>query len=439
MTKWLLIIACSIHLQLFAQKKEKKEKKSARIERSPIQDLQYGDINYLSAIKSVQFYNTREEQSLPMLALNTDEQLYLSFDDLRADNRTFYYTIEHCTSDWNSSNLSTIEYIDGLTEDRVFDYKSSVNTLQSYTHYELTFPASGSMYPKLAGNYLLKVYEDADQSRLILTRRFYVLKQDIGVGIQLLPSFQVAQRQKHQKLNVELNTGGLNINNPYQDIKLVVTQNRRNDIKEILTKPMFVKNTQLIYNNNNTLDFDGGNEFRNLDLRSFRLFSGQVSESVVDSSRKITLVPDQDFSDEAYSFSYDEQGKFFIRNNDFENQDIEGDYAWVTFTLIPDGEPEKDEKIYVVGLFNDFRTSEENELSYLPDKKVWQGTLQLKQGVYQYTYKSISSTKEQPNKYNGQHYETGNAYEIFIYYRKPATRWEELLGFGTISTSSTKD
>jgi len=432
----LIILVCCINTSISAQKKERKR---ARIERSPIQDLQYDDVNYLSAIKTVQCYNSQEEQSLPQLTLNGDQQLYVSFDDLRADNRTFYYTIEHCTSDWKSSNLSTIEYIDGLTEDRIFDYKSSVNTLQSYTHYHFTFPGNGSMTPKIAGNYLLKVYEDADQSRLLFTRRFYVIKQDIGVDIQLLPSFNVAKRKKNQKLNVELHLGRLEVNNPYQDMKLIVTQNRRNDIKEVLSKPMFVKSGQLIYNNNTTLDFGGGNEFRNLDLRSFRLLSAQISEGAVDSSRKIMLIPDHDLSTETYSFSYDEQGKFFIRNSDFEDQDVEGDYAWVTFTLELQQEPENNEKVYVVGLFNDFQMNRDNELTYMADKKVWQGSVLLKQGVYQYTYKSVVDGKELANKYNGDHYETGNSYEVFIYYRKPATRWEELIGFGSVSTSSNRD
>src|SRR5690606_36484808 len=170
---------------------QKKEKNRVRMERSLEQDLRYEDVNCLPVIKSVQFYQAKEEQSPPLMTLGGGDQFFLSFDDLRADNRTYYYTIEHCTTDWRSSNLSSIEYIDGLTEDRLYDYKSSVNTLQAYMHYELRFPNEGSMITKLPGNYLLKVYEDADKARLILTRRFYVLRQDVSVGIKTLPSFNV--------------------------------------------------------------------------------------------------------------------------------------------------------------------------------------------------------------------------------------------------------
>jgi len=427
-----LILLCSFSLSASsAQKKERKE-----------QHLQYDNADYLAAIKSVQFYNAKEEQSLPLLPLNSDEQLFLSFDDLRGDGRTYYYTVEHCSADWQRSNLSTIEYIEGLTEDRIYDYKNSVNTLQAYTHYQLKFPNEGSMKPKLAGNYLLKVYEDADQSKLILTKKFYVYKQSVGVSIQVLPSFNVVKRKENQKLNVTLNLGGLVVNNPYQDIKIVVKQNRRDDIQEMLTKPMFVKNGQLVYNNNTTLDFDGGNEFRTLDLRSFRLLSAQLSQDTLDSIRKITVMTDQDLSGEAYSFSFDENGKSYIRNNDFEDQDIEGDYALVSFTLEAKKTPKPIEKVYIVGMFNHYKAEEENEMKYDADKHIWQGTLFLKQGAYQYTYKRMengNNKNDDPNAYNGHHFETGNTYDVFVYYRKPATNWEELVGFSSVNTSSVRD
>lgn len=422
-----LILACSFSLSAYAQKRERR-------------DLRYDNVDYLEAIKSIQFYNAKEEQSLPLLPLNSDEQLFLSFDDLREGSRTYYYTIEHCGADWQRSNLSAIEYIDGLTEDRIYDYKNAVNTLQTYTHYQLRFPSNESMKPKLAGNYLLKIYEDADQSQLILTRKFYVYKQSVGVNIQVLPSFNVAKRKENQKLNITLNLGGLVVNNPYQDIKVVVKQNRRDDIQEVLKKPMFVKNGQLIYNNNATLDFDGGNEFRTLDLRSFRLLSAQLSQEVLDTIRKITVMTDQDLSGEAYSFSFDENGKSYIRNNDFDDQDIEGDYALVSFTLEAKKTPKPTEKVYLVGMFNNYKTEQENEMKYDVDRRIWQGALFLKQGAYQYTYKCMENEGkiDDPNAYNGHHFETGNTYDVYVYYRKPATSWEELVGFGTLNTSSVR-
>ena len=110
------------------------------------------------SIKSVEFYNTRKQPSFPIIKLNSDEQVQLAFDDLRGGVRYFYYTLEHCDGDWNSSNLSPTEYLKSFNEDKIVDYTYSTATFQKYTHYSIKFP-NDNISPKLSGNYILKVYE----------------------------------------------------------------------------------------------------------------------------------------------------------------------------------------------------------------------------------------------------------------------------------------
>ena len=43
--------------------------------------------------------------SYPIIKLNSDEKLQLSFDDFNGDLRDYYYTIIHCNSDWTPSDL----------------------------------------------------------------------------------------------------------------------------------------------------------------------------------------------------------------------------------------------------------------------------------------------------------------------------------------------
>ncbi|RZK62830.1 MAG: DUF5103 domain-containing protein, partial [Pedobacter sp.] len=95
---------------------------------------------YLPNIKTVLCYNSTREQSLPVIQLNSSETITFSFDDLLAGTKNYWYSIEHCTSDWQPSRISTIDYLGGFNDDRIIYYRYSSNTTRKYTHYELNFP-----------------------------------------------------------------------------------------------------------------------------------------------------------------------------------------------------------------------------------------------------------------------------------------------------------
>lgn len=428
--KKLPIIILSLLFCLGASAQKRKKKRATR-ERTPQQELVYNNVNYLDAIKSVQFYPIDEENALPVIELHSDDQLLIAFDDLRGDVRNYYFSMEHCDADWKPSRLSPLEYAEGFNEERIVDYASSVGTLQSYTHYQVTFPTR-NIKPKLAGNYLLKVYEDADKSRLILSRRFYVLAPLMMVSPQLGPTPDVAKRNSNQKINLEVNTGGLTVNNPYQDIRILAMQNQRPDIIEWLTTPQFVNNKELSYNDNRTLDFGGSNEFRYFDLRSLRLASERVADIRLDSAVYVSLVTDGYEDQVAYASTFDENGQFFIRNQDKSDTDTESDYAWVTFSLTD--EEAIDGDIYVVGAFNNYSRDASNRMTYDMASQTWECTLLLKQGLYDYTYVHVAPSGEADVSFaNGNHFETNNTYQILVYNRRPGTTWDELVGFAEIS------
>src|SRR5690606_23778937 len=137
---------------------------------------------------------------------------------------------------------------------------------QTYTHYQIQFPTENTK-PLLSGNYLLKVYEDADKSRLILSRRFHVLDEKTLVEAKIVPSMEVKNRKAYQKVEVTINTQRLAINNPVQDIKVMVMQNNRPDIQLWEGKPSIIRDNVLSYNHPNQFNFEGGQEFLYADIR----------------------------------------------------------------------------------------------------------------------------------------------------------------------------
>ncbi|KIO76547.1 hypothetical protein TH53_14420 [Pedobacter lusitanus] len=392
------------------------------------QEFTYDNKVYSPQIKTVQLYNTQKEQSFPVITLGTSEKLSFSFDDLRGGSKNYWYTVEHCTYDWKSSNLSALDYLDGMNEDRVIDYAYSSKTLQKYTHYSLTFP-NDQIKPKISGNYLLKVYENGDVSKPVISQRFYIYDQQVNIQPEVIPSNEVSLRFSNQKVNITVLHRNP-IQNPYQDIKLVLMQNGNPLTEKLNTKPTYVKPGSLIYNDLGSNDYKGSNEFRKFDFRSLRYKGEHVQDQFTDSTNNVVLFTDQNGTALKYTQQIDENGAFFIRNQDNRENETESDYGRIQF-MLNTAAPGTNGDIYVVGRFNNYTLTEENKLSYIASKKKFYASLYLKQGLYdyQYVWKDNTTGKVDNTVLEGSFFETENAYQAFVYFRRPGSRWDELIGY----------
>lgn len=397
------------------------------------QSFAYDNQIYLPAIQTVQCYNAQKEQSMPVITLRSAEQIKFSFDDLNGGSKNYWYTVEHCTSDWKSSRLSPLDYLEGMTDDRIVDYQYSSNTLQKYTHYSLNLP-NDQLKIKISGNYLLKVYLDGNLKKPVVSQRFYVVENTVTIGAEVVPSNQVPDRSLNQKINFSVfHTSP--IQNPYTDIKAVVMQNGIPQTAVTNSRPSFIKPGTLVYNDLNSNDFRAGNQFRKFDTRSFRYKAQNVQNIIMDSTVNVILFNDISGNSGKYTSQFDENGNFFIRNQDGRDNDTESDYAQVLFTLSANA-PGTDGDVYVVGRFNNYSLTESNKLNWQSSKKRFYGNLLLKQGVYDYKYiwKDNKTGKTDDTVLEGSFFETENAYQIFVYFRKPGSRWDELIGYTNIGT-----
>lgn len=397
------------------------------------QSYVYDDKAYIPAIKSVQLYPLGKEGVLPVVALRSTEQLLLSFDDISGQSRNLNYTIEHCDSQWQPSRISSSEYLQTFTEDRLTNYRYSAGVRQKYVHYEQIFP-NQNITPKLSGNYLLKVYE-YDATKPILTRRFYVVNSRVSISGDVVVSPNTALRETNQKLNFQLDYGNLMVQNPYSDIRVLVTQNARPQPSAWNVKPNFVRGQQLIYNDVSTNDFPGGNEFRHFDTRSLRLNSDRIDRIYRDTANIVMLLTDHPRDKVNFTFQYDNNGKFFIFNQDGRDSRTDADYAYIYFSLAAN-KTSKDGSVYIVGQFNNYQLNAESKLEFDDLSNRFYTRLYLKQGVYDFEYVWVDAATNKPDLtyLEGNHFETENDYQLLVYYKPAGARWEELVGYRVLNT-----
>ncbi|MBS1745568.1 MAG: DUF5103 domain-containing protein [Bacteroidetes bacterium] len=401
---------------------------------------QQPDLNYMPNIHTVKLFRAGNQDAYPIIPLNTIMGLELHFDDLSGSIKNYNYTYVLCDADWKPVDLSPFDYLQGFTQGRLSQYRSSSVSKTKYIHYQALLPEKNCV-PKISGNYLLKVYLNGDTSQLAFARRMLVLDNQIPIGIKVTQPFTTQLFRTHQKVQFTIDKSKLNILNPQQQFKVVVLQNFRWDNAITGLQPTFIRGNVYEYNSETNLVFPGGREYRWADLTSFRFQSERVdSANLTTQPFTVWLKPDPQRSGMRYVTYVDLNGAYEIRAIDVNNPWWQGDYANVHFTFVPQ-HPDAfaNKQVYLIG---ELATGNcENAtclMDYNPDKRVFEKTLLLKQGYYYYTY----ITKSMNDKTNttetadteGDYSTTENTYTVLVYYRSFSDRSDKLIGATTIDT-----
>ena len=391
--------------------------------------LRYDDFVYRKNIKTVELRDQTFLLSRAILNLDSQEKLKMSFDDLDGGLKNYSYTIVQCNADWEPSDLMTNEYIDGFQENSVTEYRYSFTTLQKYTHYNFEFPNNTLRITK-SGNYLLKVYLDSNPEDLVITRRFMVFQNKIIIQSNVTAASIIEDRLFKHEVDFTIDHTGYQINNPYGDLKIVITQNNRWDNAKTNLKPVYVKDQQLVYDYDQENVFDGGNEFRFFDIRSIRYHSEKVYKVATDSAgNHVELYNDEKRNFKKYFSQPDMNGDFQIKVQEGNNSDVEADYCYVSFFL-PYDETILDGNLYIFGAYNGWKCNTENLLHYNAKRFGYECTLYLKQGYYNYEYVFLKDgvTEADQTLIEGMHYETEDDYTIYVYHRQQGTFYDQLIG-----------
>ena len=384
---------------------------------------------YNGDIKTVQIKSQSSQFSYPIISLNSSEKLIFSFDDLNSSNKVFdyQYTIIHCNADWTQSDLIFDDYCNGFEENNIYDYSTSFNTLVSYVNFNLELPNDDINF-KLSGNYIILVYKDYDIYDTVLTKRFSVTENSAIVEGSVISPQISAYKSNYQQIEFNITSNNFANGNNIKYLKVNIFQNNRPDVALTNLKPDYINGNTLKFSNPNTLIFKAGNEFRFFDAQNIRFASEKVANIKLLDQYNFFLVPEIERS--RYFYQKDINGKYVINNQLGTSANSDADYIKVHFYLPRDYEyPNND--VYIFGELTNWQFLPEFKMDYNYDHNIYQKTVLLKQGYYNYCYKL---KKQDIYPVDGSFYETENDYVIYVYLHDFRMNYDKLIATKVIPT-----
>ena len=368
----------------------------------------------------------------PVLKLNSNEKLEVSFDDLTHEYQRYTYKIEHCDVEGNpTTELFESDYV-RTTDDQVVitNYEPSENTTVQYTHYAFSIPNT-NMRPLISGNYRLTVSteNEEDEEVVVLQTYFAVVDTKVGIYPSATTNTEVDWNDTHQQIELKVDCSNLVVRDAQSEIKTLVMQNRRFDnmAKDV---PFTAQNGNvLLWDHSRGLIFDAGNEYRKMEILSTR-YPGMHGESVrwFDPYYHYTL--QTDYPRRNYLYDEDRNGQSVVRYEGAGDADTQADYVMTHFVLDSPQLPEGKE-VYVSGQWTSLGVAPQYKMHYNHADACYEANILMKCGYYNYLYLCASKSNPQVGStmpIEGNYFQTENEYDILVYYRPTGSRYWQLVG-----------
>ena len=376
--------------------------------------------------------------SPPVITLGDPmSRLTVSFDELTEERRFMRYELIHCDALWEPEGLVASEFLDGFNEGIVEDYAYSRATLVHYVHYTITIPNSDVRITE-TGNYLLRVYDESDPDVTLLQARFGVSDFSAGVYAGVSSLTDIDANGSHQQVEFTVDLAHVRgVDDPFNDLKIVVSQNGRPDSEVVLTAPQRVMGDRVIYEHLRPLIFPAGNEYRRFETVSTN-YPGMGVENIAfaEPIYNMWLYVDTPRAGTPYSYDSTQHGRFFVRESSSDRSDTEADYVMTHFSLEM---PElHGADIFIEGDLTQRRFDPLSRMVYNHSTGRYEQSLLLKQGAYNYRYLAVpsGSLRGETAPVEGDFHQTTNEYTIKVYHRPCGGRFDRLIGVGSLMSGN---
>ncbi|MDE5915621.1 MAG: DUF5103 domain-containing protein, partial [Duncaniella sp.] len=390
------------------------------------------------AFRSLKVMLDANEFAPPVITLGDPlSRLTVSFDELGDERRFMRYELIHCDALWQPEGLVASEFLDGFNEGTVEDYDFSRATLVHYVHYSITIPNREIRITE-TGNYLLRVYDESNPDETLLQARFGVSDFSAGVYAGVTSLTDIDTNRNHQQLGLTVDLQHVaGVDDPFNDLRIVVSQNGRDDNVVVMTAPQRVLGDKVIYEHLRPLIFKAGNEYRRFETVSTS-YPGMGVENISTDTPiyNMWLYTDTPRGGMPYSYDSTQHGRFFVREASSSRSDTEADYVMVHFSLEMPEIAGAD--VFLDGDFVQRRFDPVSRMVYNRASGRYENSMMLKQGAYNYQYLTVPSGSLQGETapVEGDFYQTVNEYTVRVYHRPRGGRFDRLIGVGMIASGN---
>lgn len=385
-----------------------------------------------SDVGNVEFTPIDNPLGFPMISLYELTPLMLKFDMVTTVEERMAYTIELCNSDWTPSGLDEMEYIEGYSDNYFDAFSSSFNTTVDYVHYQLSIPNEDIRFIK-SGNYILNVFKE-DTKEKVLSRRF-IIYEPLAEIETTIDKFHSDEFSGYQPISVKIKPQAISYSELVGNAQLTVQQNGNWNITKTIDRFNTDGQGNLTTNASDELSFEGVNEYRFFDVKSLKFISERVERIEFKNPHfHIYLKPDKLRGDKNYFSNVDLSGQYYIWNQESNDDDLlDADYVYVHFALYT--EIPIASEVFIEGAISDWRI-DSSSMSFNGETGMYEYVQLLKQGIYNYRYvtKDFNSNLVYSDITEGSHFQTGNDYRSFLYYRDPGGISDRVIGYSLLTT-----
>ena len=385
-------------------------------------------------IKTVLIQNTENELLDPIINLNSNEQLLLSFDEIGTNLSNYKYSFVHCNSKWEKSDLIESDYLDGFYENYIEEYFFSFNTNIDYTNYQCIFPNENINFLK-SGFYFL-IVKNEDTGEEIIKKKFVIYEDIVKVEARCKRATYAKDIESKQEIDFEVFYSNLEIFNPSIELNILIQKNDEWLSTRKAVTPTQINSQSIKFDYDEELSFNGGNEFREFNTSNLNFYSKNIDTIYYKNNMYLVeLIADKKKSNRPYFEQFDLNGKFIIEKNNSFSPKNESEYVNVKFSLKKTNQ-NINEKIFIFGQLTNWLIDPNFLLKHNEKSKNFEAELLLKQGYYNYQYVTMKNNLPSTNEVEGDFFETNNEYTIYVFHKNPWSRYERLVGVEKITSNS---